>query len=261
MTLKITVLLENRKRKNSLLAARSGLSLLIQANESTILFDTGPDDSFYQNAMSMNIDLKKTDAVVLSHGHYDHCGGVPSLPCNTKIICHPSIANVRYAALNLLGRYRQIKKLSLDIDYSRHQMLFTKSPLEINKSLIWSGEIAVSSPAVYGALDENTPDVVIDEGVLIYKHHRGLVIITGCGHRGLEEIIKHCQSITGINKVYALIGGFHLRCASPMKIIKTRKMLSTYNVEKIYGCHCTGLWGRLWLPQTASPRTGDVMVL
>lgn len=261
MTLKITVLLENKKRKNSSLVAKPGLSLLIQANESTILFDTGPDDSFYQNAVSMDIDLKKIDAVVLSHGHYDHCGGVPSLPYNTKIICHPAIANVRYAALNLLGRYRQIKKLSLDIDYSRHQMLFTKEPLEINKSLIWSGEIAVSTPTVYGALDENTPDLVIDEGVLIFKHHRGLIVITGCGHRGLEEIIVHSKKITGINKIYALIGGFHLRCASPLKMMKVRKILSHHDVEKIFGCHCTGLWGRLWLPQVISPRTGDVIVL
>jgi 7,8-dihydropterin-6-yl-methyl-4-(beta-D-ribofuranosyl)aminobenzene 5'-phosphate synthase len=58
------------------------------------------------------------------------------------------------------------------------------------------------------------PDYISDEGVLIYKSERGLVIITGCGHRGIENIVRHCQKITGVNQIYALVGGFHLRAAS-----------------------------------------------
>ena len=82
-------------------------------------------------------------------------------------------------------------------------------------------------------------DYVIDEGVLIYKSDRGLVIVTGCGHRGIVNIVRHCQKITGIDRIHALIGGFHLRCASPHALARP-PFLRQHQPEKIMGCHCTG---------------------
>ncbi|TKU96623.1 MBL fold metallo-hydrolase, partial [Citrobacter sp. TBCS-14] len=82
MALTLTVLLENRRARGAekVLRAKPGLSLLVQDETTTILFDTGPDDSFRHNAALMGVDLSQLTAVVLSHGHYDHCGGVPWLP-------------------------------------------------------------------------------------------------------------------------------------------------------------------------------------
>lgn len=111
MALTIRVLLENHKGAGAdkSLRARPGLSLLVQDESTSILFDTGPDGSFMQNALAMGIDLSDVSAVVLSHGHYDHCGGVPWLPDNSRIICHPDIARERYAAMTFLGITRRIK--------------------------------------------------------------------------------------------------------------------------------------------------------
>lgn len=75
----------------------------------TVLFDTGPDDSFKLNAARMGVDLSQLTAVVLSHGHYDHCGGVPWLADNTHVICHPHIACERYSAITVAG-YSQKSK-------------------------------------------------------------------------------------------------------------------------------------------------------
>jgi 7,8-dihydropterin-6-yl-methyl-4-(beta-D-ribofuranosyl)aminobenzene 5'-phosphate synthase len=93
MSITISVLLENRPNPNAknLLRAKAGLSLLIQDERDSILFDTGPDDSFLHNAGLMGIDLTSLTATVLSHGHYDHCGGVPWLPEKCRIICHPQV--------------------------------------------------------------------------------------------------------------------------------------------------------------------------
>lgn len=164
------------------------LSLLVEDESTSILFDTGPDGSFMQNALAMGIDLSDVSAVVLSHGHYDHCGGVPWLPDNSRIICHPDIARERYAAMTFLGITRKIKKLSCEVDYSRYRMMYTRDPLPIGENFIWSGEIPVVAPEAYGIFGghDAEPDSILDEGVLIYQSTKGLVIITGCGHRGSQ---------------------------------------------------------------------------
>ena len=262
MALTIHVLLENHLARgaDSGLRAKAGLSLLLEDETTSILFDTGPDDSFRHNAVQMGISLDNLTATVLSHGHYDHCGGVPWLPDNSRIICHPTIGNERYATLNVAGRSQKIKKLSLEIDYARHRMEYTRAPLHISDRFIWAGEIAVDSPKAYGVTGDQT-DYVIDEGVLIYLSERGLVIITGCGHRGIINIVRHCQRVTGIDKVHAIIGGLHLRSASPRTLWQVRQFLQQLKPDKIMGCHCTGAWGKLWLPEVISPATGDTFTL
>ncbi|MGL4717520.1 MAG: MBL fold metallo-hydrolase [Kluyvera intermedia] len=265
MALTLNVLLENQRagQASGSLRARAGLSLFLRDDTTSILFDTGPDDSFLHNAALMGVDLRGLTATVLSHGHYDHCGGVPWLPDNSRIICHPDIGHERYAALSLPGFQRKIKKLSLDIDYSRHRVEYSRTPVQISDRFLWSGEIAVDKPRAYGVLGGQSAatDYVTDEGVLIYQSDRGLVIITGCGHRGLMNIVRHCQSITGIKHVHALIGGFHLRSASPHELWQVRRFLQALKPDKIMACHCTGAWGKLWLPEVIAPATGDTFVL
>ena len=194
MALTLNVLLENQRagQASGSLRARAGLSLFLRDDTTSILFDTGPDDSFLHNAALMGVDLNDLTATVLSHGHYDHCGGVPWLPDNSRIICHPDIGHERYAALSLPGFQRKIKKLSLDIDYSRHRVEYSRTPVQISDRFLWSGEIAVDKPRAYGVLGGQSAatDYVTDEGVLIYQSDRGLVIITGCGHRGLMNIVR-----------------------------------------------------------------------
>lgn len=114
MALTIRVLLENRLAAHAdpALTAKAGLSLLLEDETSKVLFDTGPDGSFLKNAQRMGIKLDNLTATVLSHGHYDHCGGVPWLPEGSRIICHPQLTQPRYAAISLGRHVRKIKKLA-----------------------------------------------------------------------------------------------------------------------------------------------------
>jgi 7,8-dihydropterin-6-yl-methyl-4-(beta-D-ribofuranosyl)aminobenzene 5'-phosphate synthase len=131
----------------------------------------------------------------------------------------PSPRGLRALLGNTFFRvYRQTKKLSLNNDYSRYRMEYSSTPLQIGKRFMWSGEIPVAKPHAYGVIGRKNAnaDYVKDEGVLIYKSDLGLIIFIGCGHRGLMDIVRHCQSITGINHIHAIFGGFHLRSASPV---------------------------------------------
>ncbi|GKW41951.1 MBL fold metallo-hydrolase [Pectobacterium carotovorum subsp. carotovorum] len=265
MTLKMSVLVDNHKAvgADNNLITRPGFSLLLRSGTDSILFDTGPDDTFLHNAKLMGISLDSLSAVVLSHGHYDHCGGVKWLLDNTKIICHPNINSKRYAALDFMGHIKKVKSLSVNNDYSRFAMQYTRVPFQISEKLIWSGEIKVDNPVAYGYLEkeESVPDYIDDEGALIYLSSKGLVIITGCGHRGIINIVRHCQNITGVRHIHALVGGFHLRRASVMKLLEIRRFLKIINPDFIMGCHCTGHWGRLWLPECSHPATGSEIVI
>lgn len=90
--------------------------------------------------------------------------------------------------------------------------------------------VAPEAYGIFGGHDAE-PDSILDEGVLIYQSTKGLVIITGCGHRGIANIVRHCQNITGIKRIYALVGGFHLRCASPFTLWRVRRFLQDKNLK------------------------------
>ncbi|WP_313114223.1 MBL fold metallo-hydrolase [Pseudescherichia sp.] len=260
--LKVTVLLENRKAKQADgLICRPGLSLLIEDDITRILFDTGPDNSFIHNAEKMGVSLEHIDWVVLSHGHYDHCGGLKHLHKLPKVLCHPGVYDHKYAGVKILNRFIAIKKISTQLPSVKHDFFFTKKPYEISNKFIWSGEIASAKSYGYVKGERVEPDVLKDEGVLIYKSGKGLVIFTGCGHKGLRNIIEHCKRLTGVSTIYAIIGGMHLRHAMPWSLMSLRSYIKAVNPEQIFTCHCTGKWGKLWMPDAEEINTGDVIEL
>ena len=258
--LKVTVLLENRNAKETDgLLCRPGLSLLIEDGITRILFDTGPDASFMHNAKKMGVSLNGIDWVVLSHGHYDHCGGLRHLQKLPKVLCHPGVYDQKYAGVMVFNHFIEIKKISTQLPPVQCNFHFTKEPYEISQRFIWSGEIASVKSYGYVKGEKVEPDALNDEGVLLYKSKKGLVIFIGCGHKGLRNIIEHCKKLTGINTIYALVGGMHLRRAMPWNMLPLRNYIKDVNPAQILTCHCTGKWGKLWMPGAEEINTGDIV--
>ncbi len=258
--LKVTVLLENRKAKHAEgLSCRPGLSLLIDDGETRILFDTGPDAAFIYNAKKMGVSLDGIDWVVLSHGHYDHCGGLRYLQNLPKVLCHPGVYDHKYAGVKFLSRFIAIKKISTQLPSDQKSFHFTKEPYEISNMFIWSGEIASVKTYGYIKKERVVPDTLNDEGALIYKSDKGLVIFTGCGHKGVKNIIEHSRRLTGVKTIYAIVGGMHLRHAMPWRLMFLRNYIQDVNPKQVLTCHCTGRWGKLWMPGAEEINTGDVI--
>ncbi|MCK4662664.1 MAG: MBL fold metallo-hydrolase [Bacteroidales bacterium] len=234
--MKIIVLNENFAGLNY--RAEHGLSYLIKADKE-ILFDTGSSDLFLINAKKLGININKIDTIVLSHGHWDHGNGLMFLK-NKNLICHPDC---------FIKRYRKKDKtyvgieLSLEEAHKRFVPILSKNPYKISKDITFLGEIPrvnnFESKSTPFQKENNIDDFVMDDSAVFVKSEKGLIIITGCSHSGICNIIEHAKKVSGINNVYAVIGGFHLKTLDEITN-KTIEYLKNQKIKHILPSHCTG---------------------
>jgi 7,8-dihydropterin-6-yl-methyl-4-(beta-D-ribofuranosyl)aminobenzene 5'-phosphate synthase len=210
----------------------------------------GGGKSILHNARQMDIDLSKIDKIVLSHGHYDHCGGltdVLKLCGETDIYAHPAIFTKRFARHN--G-----KEINVSLPFSRRELealgaKFTLShqPINITDAVITSGEIPMLTS--FEQLDKDLfirkngvfmQDPLDDDLSLIIKSDKGLIVILGGAHRGVINIIKQARIITSQNNTLAVIGGCHLFRTSNKQIEATSSAISEMDIVKLGVSHCTG---------------------
>lgn len=247
--MRITILVDNKI--SSSLLSEHGFSVLIESNHRKILLDTGQGDVLEANARALNVDLSKTDTLVLSHGHYDHTGGIPLLlqqASDLQIYCHPGVVQPRYSVSN--GTSRAIHMPSAAM--AAMDRLPSSKLHWVSKPQPLTDGIELTGPIPRGTDFEDTggpffldprgkrPDPVIDDLAVWFNTKQGVVILTGCCHSGVVNTVNHVRQLTGNAKIHALIGGFHLISASQERIEKTGAMLSSLNLDRMIACHCTG---------------------
>lgn len=234
--MKITVLSEVNAREGYL--SEHGLSFLVEADGQRILFDTGASDLFLRNATRLGIDLEPIDTVVLSHGHYDHGDGLPFLG-RKKLVCHPDCFVSRY-------RKRGPGNLGLALSRDELQKRFdvntTAEPVHLTDHLIFLGEVprnndfeARTTPY---RLQDGEDDFIMDDSGLTYLGDHGLVVISGCAHAGICNMVDHAVRLTGMERINAVIGGFHLKEVD-QKTNRTIEYLRQKKVNRILPSHCT----------------------
>lgn len=233
---KLSVLTENNP--GELTAAEHGLSYLIESDGRKILFDTGQSDLFLKNAAIMGLSLEALDMIVLSHGHYDHGNGLEHLRGGT-LLCHPGCFIRRYRQRD--HSYIGLKNSRKEIE-SKFNLITSREPFKITESILFAGEIprilpfeSLTTPFV---LEDGTPDFVADDSALIIALPDGLCIITGCGHAGVVNTVEHAIAVTGIDRIYGIMGGFHLK-EKDRQTIETVKYLEKKKVTHVIPSHCT----------------------
>lgn len=249
-TVQITTLINNVMPKP--LSAEHGLSFWIEYGGKNILFDTGQTDALVKNAELLDIDLSKTDAIVLSHGHYDHSGGleaVLSLAPNEAVYLHPNAPKMRYSCppgkplKNISMPPAACQKIADAV--SKGSIIYTAGPESIYPGLMVTGTIPRttryedSGSPFYLDKESRTVDSLDDDQALMISTCNGLVVILGCAHAGLINTLDYVTTLTQ-RPIYAVLGGTHLRSASKERLKKTFEAIKKYELKIIAPCHCSG---------------------
>ena len=260
--LTITVLIENETSSQNL-ACEHGLSFLLACEGKMLLFDTGASDAFLRNADALGANLKAVSAIVLSHGHYDHTGGLyhalrhfvqkrneEGLPL-PEVIAHPDILLHRRRAVTEKdpGKYLGIPEPTL-ASLQNWPLRLVKRPLHLTENLLFLGEIPRKYPETQALLGEichdgiYETDRILDDSALVYVSGKGkdkaLTIIAGCAHSGIINTVEHAKDVIGVSSIHAILGGLHLKDAPEELKERTLRYFVEQDIEILRGCHCTG---------------------
>lgn len=264
--MKITVLVDNNTIIDRYLFGEPGVSFFIEDHGKRILFDVGYSDIFIRNAQKLNIDMYDIDYIAISHGHNDHTWGfVPMIRLYSEalvekikfkrpvLLAHIQAFESKYHGNEAIGSILTEKTLG---DY--FEMKLTKEPFWITEKLVFLGEIERSN-----SFENKEPlgkfknhgveedDFLRDDTALAYKSKEGLIIITGCSHSGICNIIEYAKKICNEDRVADVVGGLHLLNPDKEKMELTKKYLKQANVKKLHACHCTDLHSKIALSEAA----------
>lgn len=250
MKFKITTLVDNTVSAGRGLIGEHGLSFLIETRDRKILFDTGQGYALLHNADLLGVRLEDVDTVVLSHGHYDHTGGLEGLLKKNRhfsLYAHPDVFKEKFSK-----RSGTIHSIGIPIKRDVLEQQGIRLVLSPDPSLIAPGVRStgfIPMETSYETLDDSflsrqddnlIRDELSDDQALILETVRGTAVVLGCAHRGPVNTLKHVFELTGDKPIYALLGGLHLMNTSKKKIDQVVESLLKIAPEKIIAGHCTG---------------------
>jgi 7,8-dihydropterin-6-yl-methyl-4-(beta-D-ribofuranosyl)aminobenzene 5'-phosphate synthase len=254
---RITVLVENTAGGRGLLGEH-GLSFWIEWNDKRFLFDTGQGHVLLNNARRLGIALENMDAVVLSHGHYDHIGGLGEVLRNSRatiVYAHPAAFEAKYAR-NPDGSARDVGMPGLDEEMIRDmaELVLVEEPVKLCCGLHLTGPVPRTTDFedTGGAFFKDCacvePDPLVDDQAAFVETPAGTIVILGCAHAGVINTLRYVQELTDGRGIHTVLGGMHLRHAGPERMDKTVGELRRLNVQRLLPCHCTGFEAaaRMW---------------
>ncbi|NPU85193.1 MAG: MBL fold metallo-hydrolase [Syntrophaceae bacterium] len=245
----ITILVDNRTIPG--LTAEHGLSLWIETAGRRFLFDTGQGGALVPNASTLGIDLAGTDTLVLSHGHYDHTGGIPRVlqaAGQVEAYCHPGVASPRYGVRSGAARPIHMPRQSVTSleGLPVNRVHWVRQPVSLSENVGLTGEIPREHPfedtggPFYLDPEGRFADSIDDDLALWIRTDGGLVVCVGCCHAGLLNTLHYIQRLNGGMRIRAVIGGFHLLNAGRERLDWTVSALLSLDPDRVIPCHCTG---------------------
>lgn len=247
---RFTIVVDNNAAEG--LLAEHGYSLYVESAGGNLLLDTGQKSAFLPNSKTLGIDLRDISTLVLSHGHYDHSGGVADIlqqNKNVEVYLHAGVFQPRYS---LDGEEPSIVKMPLAamqavMHHADDKVHWLTRPVSLQE-----GAIGITGPIPRQCEFENTGgkfyldpegkgvDTIQDDNAVWFQGIDGLIVSLGCCHAGLVNTLKYIMTITGEKKINTIIGGMHLLHADSDRLEKTVSVLNKMDIKRIVACHCSG---------------------
>jgi 7,8-dihydropterin-6-yl-methyl-4-(beta-D-ribofuranosyl)aminobenzene 5'-phosphate synthase len=210
-SLKLTILFDNYLYQEEGLKSKWGFACLVEGMEKTILFDTGSSgDILLHNISQLKVDPKAVEMVVISHKHWDHVGGLPAF-----LEINPNVSVYMPASV--------ARDWEPEIKKRKAKLVAVSQPIEVCKHVSLTGEM----------------EGPVNEQALILDTDKGLIVITGCAHPGIVEIVKNAKKIID-KQIYMVFGGFHLAQKSDAEVKRIIEEFRQLGVVKVGPTHCTG---------------------
>ncbi len=250
MPVKIVTLMENQRGEHLALKAEHGLSFYVEKDGGKLLFDTGQSGAFMDNADRLGLDLSDLRHVVVSHGHYDHSGGVRPLAERREsfqLVVGPGFFRAKYA---VRGPSRAFLGNDFDEDFLRRRGVELRVAAGGREEILPGIHVVTGFPRVHddeiinprfrllrdGAL---VPDPFDDEVLLAVESSRGTVVLLGCAHPGMKNMLDAVESLFP-GPLYAVLGGTHLVEASETSLRTSLAYLKSREIGLVGVSHCTG---------------------
>ena len=253
MKTRVTILCENSVGVPFDVLGEHGFSCFVETEKGNYLFDTGQGLSITQNSLALKKDLRSIKAIMLSHGHYDHTGGLPAVLRQkgaVDVYGHSGVFAQRIWSKGDVTRdigipYRRSYLESLGATFS----LGTQW-VDVGPGVYLSGEIPRES--TFEKNDPNMtlissdggrihPDPMRDDLSMVLDTEKGLIVVLGCAHAGMVNILNYVINQLGNKHIFAVIGGTHLGFSSSRQFDETLKVIDQYEIEHLGVSHCTGL--------------------
>jgi len=246
---RITILVDDQAEDE--LTAEHGFALWVESEGRRILFDTGQGGALENNARVLGLDLGQLEILVVSHGHYDHTGGIRPVVQRARsinIYCHSGVFNPRYHMRNGTLRPVQMPQESMA---AIHSVPFDRLHW-VPRPIMLAEKIGTTGPIPRETSYEDTgglfyldpkgkrPDPIEDDLALWIRTDDGVIVCVGCCHAGLVNTLNYVRRLSRCQRVRAVIGGFHLLHADRERLDHTIAALQLIEPDLVVPCHCTG---------------------
>ncbi len=247
---KVTVLAENSVMFRRGLLGEHGLSFLVETPDGAILFDGGQSGAAAANAARLGFDASKITAIAVSHGHFDHTGGlahfIKAAP-SAKIYMHPQAPAPKFSfkdgKASDVGMPEELREI---LSRNPGRVVEAAGPTQVAEGIFVTGEVPRSGGfedtggRFFQDSAQKKPDLLPDDQSLFFEGKDGIVVLLGCAHAGVVNTVRHIWKTVGRKNIDALIGGMHLVNASKERMEKTVIFLKGLNARLLAPCHCTG---------------------
>lgn len=249
----LTVLADNVVHGKSEALGEHGFSAFLETEEGSFLFDTGKGKTVVHNAFIYKKDLRIINKIVLSHSHSDHTGGLPEVlrtltSKQVDVFAHSEIFAYRFRKTENGKTYGGIPFTKGYLERMGARFVFNNEYAEIEDGVFLTGEVPRETACEGGDMGdrfviragETVPDIILDDQSLVIHVDKGILIVLGCAHAGMINVINHAIKMSGVDRVFGIVGGTHIGFSGEAQLEKTIEALRNYRIEHLIPSHCTG---------------------